>query len=168
MVQCGSVVSSPLMPEGETDVFRRIFGWYPPSPPGPFITTSRLSDAVLRQAYQQFLHATGAAAFQWSLAATAGNNLPPGLQLSQSAGTISGTPTESGTFTFSVIAVDSNNPGASSQTQPLTLNVLQSAPPPPPPDFGLFFSPLLIRPRVTPTSCIGTTTVRVTPVGSFN
>jgi len=168
MVQGGAFVSSPSNPDGDTDGFTANFGSTPPSPPGPFITTTRLSNAVLHQAYQQFLHATGAAAFQWSLAATAGNNLPPGLQLSQSTGTISGTPTQSGTFNFSVVAVDSANPGASSQFQLLTLTVLQSAPPPPPPDFGLFFSPLLIRPRVTPTSCSGTATVRVMPVGGFN
>jgi Peptidase A4 family/Putative Ig domain len=168
MVQGGAFVSTPSNPDGDTDGFTANFGSNPPSPPGPFITTTHLPNAVLHQAYQHFLSATGAAAFEWSLAATAGNNLPPGLQLSQSTGTVSGTPTQSGTFTFNVVAVDSANPGASSQIQPLTLTVLQSAPPPPPPDFGLFVSPLLVRPRVTPTSCSGTATVRVTPVGGFN
>ncbi len=51
------------------------------------------------------------------------NALPPGLNLDSSSGTISGTPTQSGTYTFTVTVTDSGNP-AQTGTETMTLTVV--------------------------------------------
>ena len=62
--------------------------------------------------YSQTLSASGGVApYTWSLAQELFNAPPPGLALS-SSGLLSGTPTEAGTFSFSVTVQDSQSPSA--------------------------------------------------------
>ena len=70
------------------------------------IVTNALPSGQAGTAYiASFLSAGGTSPITWSL--SAGNTLPPGLLLAP-GGTINGTPTTSGTFTFTVIATDSS------------------------------------------------------------
>ena len=72
------------------------------------ITTTTLAPAKFGVAYSQTLAATGGVApLTWSL--SSGSSLPGGLSLS-SSGIISGTPTTTGTFSFSVQVADSSSP----------------------------------------------------------
>jgi sugar lactone lactonase YvrE len=74
-----------------------------PQPLG-IATSPTLAAATIGAAYSQTLAASGGTLpYSWSLAS---GNLPPGLTLS-STGTIAGTPTASGTYTFGVKAADS-------------------------------------------------------------
>ena len=49
--------------------------------------------------------------------------LPAGLTLSATTGTVSGTPTTSGSFTFTAKAIDSTSPTAQTATKSLTITV---------------------------------------------
>ena len=81
------------------------------------ITTTSLPAAVLNAPYSVTLGATGGAPpYTWSLASGA---LPPGLSLS-SGGVISGTPTNQGSFGFTVQVTDASGHTA---TQPLNIAV---------------------------------------------
>jgi hypothetical protein len=81
------------------------------------VVTPSLPDANINQAYTApALQATGATVNSWALAS---GTLPPGLTLA-SSGLISGTPTQSGTFSFSVQA--SGN--GTSDTRGLSIFVL--------------------------------------------
>jgi hypothetical protein len=79
-----------------------------PAPTQPLeITTTELPSGTVGQAYSATLSAQGGTPpYSWSV--TAGT-LPPGLSLS-SDGVISGTPTEEGSFTFTVTVQDSEEP----------------------------------------------------------
>jgi hypothetical protein len=80
------------------------------------ITTASLSAATMGSAYSATLSATGGTSpYTWSLAS---GSLPAGLTLS-SAGTISGTPTASGSVSFTVEAKDS-------QSTPATATAIES------------------------------------------
>ena len=69
------------------------------------ISTAAVPPASVGAAYSIALTATGgAASYTWTVSGT----LPPGLTMS-SAGVISGTPTEAGTFTFTAQAADASN-----------------------------------------------------------
>ena len=94
----------------------------PPQP--PCITTTELPPAELNTPYMATLEAVGGTPpYTWSLAS---GSLPPGLSLS-SDGTITGTPTATGTFTFSLEVVDSL--GASARiTQSLEVTVETNVP----------------------------------------
>lgn len=91
----------------------------------PSITTTSLSDGKVGEAYSQALAATGTTPITWALGS--GSSLPAGLALSD--GTISGTPTTAGTFTFTVKATNS----AGDDTKELTI-VIQAASVGPNPD----------------------------------
>jgi large repetitive protein len=81
------------------------------------VVTPGLPDGNINQAYTApALQASGAAVSSWSLA---GGALPPGLTLAAN-GVISGTPTQSGTFSFSVRASGSGT----SDTRGLSIFVL--------------------------------------------
>ena len=82
-----------------------------------FVATNSLPDANLNQAYAPpALAASNGTPGSWSVA---GGSLPPGVQLA-SNGVLSGTPTASGTFTFTVQANGPNN----SDTKQLSIFVL--------------------------------------------
>jgi len=88
----------------------------------PTITTTSLPDGTVGLAYSQTVQATGGTGTRnWSLSA---GSLPASLTLS-SAGTISGTPTNTGTSNFTVRVTDA---ASLSDTQPLsiTINAAQS------------------------------------------
>ncbi|HXM93470.1 MAG TPA: putative Ig domain-containing protein [Candidatus Dormibacteraeota bacterium] len=84
--------------------------------PSPSITsTSPLAAATVGVAYSVTLTSTGGAgALTWS---TSAGNLPAGLSLNGSTGAISGTPTATGTSTFTVKVTDSGTPALSATKQ---------------------------------------------------
>ena len=75
----------------------------------PTITlpATTLADGTMGQAYSAPLNPASGGTSPYTYAVTAGA-LPPGVALSPSTGTISGTPTAAGTFNFSVTATDSS------------------------------------------------------------
>ena len=75
----------------------------PADPNAPAITTNSLPNGEIGVAYSETLAATGATPITWSL--TSGD-LPDGLILYSTTGSIYGTPTTSGTFTFTVQATN--------------------------------------------------------------
>ncbi|MEY4607243.1 MAG: hypothetical protein RLY45_2003 [Actinomycetota bacterium] len=84
------------------------------------VSTSSLPNATVGSPYSTTLTATGGSGtYGWSLSA---GTLPTGLTLS-SAGVLSGTPTTSGTSTFSVTAVDTAPGATGSSSKQLTLTV---------------------------------------------
>lgn len=87
------------------------------------IATSSLAEGTEGAAYSQTLHASGGTlTYSWSI--TTGS-LPVGLTLAASSGLISGTPTASGTFTFTVSVSDSGNPV---QTQSTAMSITVNPP----------------------------------------
>ncbi len=87
--------------------------------PSLVINTTTLPEGVVGQAYSQPLSATGGIPpYTFS---TPQGGLPPGITL-EPAGTLSGTPTASGTFQFSVSVADTSGLQASA---PLSLIVVQ-------------------------------------------
>jgi mono/diheme cytochrome c family protein len=75
----------------------------PPSSGTLTVSTSALAGATVGAAYSQTLAASGGTApYSWSYSGT----LPPGIVIN-SAGSISGTPTTAGTYSFTVLAADS-------------------------------------------------------------
>ena len=88
-----------------------------PAQPRLIVSTSSLPDASINQAYTApALTASGATVSSWTLA---GGTLPPGLTLNPN-GVISGTPTQSGVFSFTVQA----NGDGTSDTKQLAIFVL--------------------------------------------
>ncbi|MFE8646672.1 beta strand repeat-containing protein [Sphingomonas sp. NCPPB 2930] len=84
---------------------------------GPSVTTTTLPDAVVGSPYNQSLAASGGSTpYTWSLT---GGGLPNGLALS-SAGVVSGTPTQAGSFNPVFTVTDSANRTAS---RAISLNV---------------------------------------------
>ena len=81
------------------------------------VTTESLSPILLNQPYSFQLTATGAGSYTWSVAS---GTLPPGLALS-TGGLLSGTPTQVGASTFTVLAREGNR----SDTKTLTLTVVE-------------------------------------------
>ncbi len=90
----------------------------------PVVTTTELPDGVFGQPYSAKLEATsvGTQDLSWYIADT--SNLPSGLSISTD-GTVSGTPTQAGTFTFSVAAGDEYGVGAASD---VTITIAGEAP----------------------------------------
>jgi hypothetical protein len=85
------------------------------------ISTSSLPGGTTGTAYSQTLAATGGKTpHKWSMAS---GSLPAGLSLAGSTGVISGTPTTTGTSTFSVQVKDANN-----TTSTKTLSIIIYAP----------------------------------------
>lgn len=85
------------------------------------VTTTMLPNGALGAAYSATVQATGGQApYAWSITSGA---LPPGLSLSATSGTISGTPTGAGTFNFTLRATDSGAP-LQQATQALSIQIL--------------------------------------------
>ena len=95
----------------------------PPPPPSPAITTSSLPAGQMGAAYQATLSASGGTIpYSWSLAS---GSLPAGLSLNSASGAISGTPSASGTSSFTVQVTDSASKAAQ---QPLSIAISASSP----------------------------------------
>jgi MYXO-CTERM domain-containing protein len=98
----------------------------PPIPPVD-ITTTTMSNGQVGTAYSENVTCTGGVVpFTWT---EIGNNLPPGVVLGTSntnTVTISGNPTQAGTFNFTIEVTDGNT----TDSQALTI-VIDPAPPPP-------------------------------------
>jgi hypothetical protein len=72
------------------------------------VTTASLPAGTVGTAYSKTLTATGGRPpYRWAVASGV---LPAGLVLDISSGSLIGTPTEAGTFTFDVTATDSSSP----------------------------------------------------------
>ncbi|MCL2386686.1 MAG: S-layer homology domain-containing protein [Defluviitaleaceae bacterium] len=80
----------------------------------PSVTTTSLPTATINMEYSQFLQATGTAPMTWAVS----GSLPTGLTLNANTGEVSGTPTQTGNFNFTVIATNDlgNNSAAISLT----------------------------------------------------
>ncbi len=91
----------------------------------PVINTTPLSSGTLGTAYSQTLAASdGTTPYQWSLSS---GSLPPGLSLDATTGTISGTPTQSGSYSFTIQVTDASvsvlNPDGQTATAQETITV---------------------------------------------
>ena len=93
------------------------------APFAPAIATASLPGGTVNVSYSQTLSATGTAPITW----TKTGDLPAGLTLS-SSGTISGTPTASGTFTFTVHASNGTPPDAAKEFTIVISKKSQTAP----------------------------------------
>jgi len=82
----------------------------------PTITTESLRNGTVGTAYNQILSATGTTPIKWSIISS---NLPDGMTLSGN-GEITGTPTASGTFSFTVNAT--NNAGSATKALSITIS----------------------------------------------
>jgi hypothetical protein len=88
---------------------------------GPLVITSPLPPAMLGLPYSQTLTVSGGTPpYVWSVISGAP---PNGIALSPSAGVLSGTPTQSGTVTFTVTVTDSTAPVAQTATERFDLTV---------------------------------------------
>jgi hypothetical protein len=84
------------------------------------ISPASLPVATVNDAFSKTLTATGGSGTGYTFALASGSSLPAGLTLS-SAGLISGTPTASGKFTFTVVATDTNG-ATGTKTYTLTID----------------------------------------------
>ena len=102
-----------------------------PPPAALTITTTSLPSGTVNQAYNGPVQASGGTPpLTWNIVAGTGT-LPAGLNLNQSTGAISGTPTAVGTSSFTVRVADS---GGQSDTQALSITINATPPPPNPPN----------------------------------
>jgi hypothetical protein len=85
------------------------------------ITTSTIAAGQVNVAYStQFTATGGTTPYSWSLSSGA---LPAGMNLVASSGAFSGTPTTSGSFSFTVKVTDSTTPTAQTATKSITFTV---------------------------------------------
>jgi hypothetical protein len=98
----GTIVLTGAMPSSEHSKVQITAGYVP----SLTITTSSLPPGTLLSPYSQTLTATGGVPpYNWSVSGT----LPNGLTINHSNGTISGTPTLSGTFNFTAQVTDAES-----------------------------------------------------------
>jgi hypothetical protein len=97
------------------------------SPSSLRFSTSSLQAGQVGAAYSHMIQATGGTTpYHWSISS---GTLPAGLTLSATTGTISGTPTTSGSFAFTAKVTDSTSPTAQTATKSLTITVASGASP---------------------------------------
>ena len=89
----------------------------------PTITTTTLYAGTVNSAYSTAFHATGTAPITWSVAA---GTLPPGLSLA-SDGSVTGTPTTAGSYSFTVKAT--NVAGEAQSLVTVRVNAASALPP---------------------------------------
>lgn len=88
------------------------------TPSGPTITTTSLPAGKVNRTYSSTVQATGGTLpYTWRIAS---GGLPPGLLLGSSTGTISGTPTKPGSFSFTISVADGATQTA---TQALSIKI---------------------------------------------
>ena len=94
--------------------------------PAPLaITTASLPSGIMDAAYSATLIANGGTSpYTWSII---DGSLPPGLTLNPSSGTITGTPSATGSVSFTAQAMDASNP-IQTATKPLTITITLSNP----------------------------------------
>jgi hypothetical protein len=93
------------------------------SPVAPTITTTALTTLTQGSAFTQTLNATGTGPLTWTIS---GGTFPTGLTLNSSTGIISGTPTGSGSYSFTVRAT--NSAGFDDQAYTGTIEATGTAP----------------------------------------
>lgn len=94
------------------------------------ITTTNLPDGTEGSAYPVGIIIKaigGAGAYSWTLAS--GTSLPAGLTLNASTGAISGTPSTKGNYTFTARVTDSATPSANTDTQVITIKIVEVSTP---------------------------------------
>ena len=102
-----------------------------PPPAVLAITTTSLPNGAVNQAYNRPVQASGGTPpLTWNIVAGTGT-LPQGLNLNQSTGAISGTPTVAGTSSFTIGVTDARG---QSDTQALSITIGTAPPPPNPPN----------------------------------
>jgi hypothetical protein len=85
------------------------------------ITTTAIPAGQAGVAYSTMIQATGGTTpYSWSITSGA---LPAGVTLAAATGTISGTPTVSGSFSFTAKVTDSTSPTAQTATKAFTLTI---------------------------------------------
>jgi len=85
------------------------------------ITTGSVSAGQVGAAYSTMIQATGGTTpYSWSISSGA---LPGGLALAAATGTISGTPTTSGSFSFTAKVTDSTSPSAQTATKAFNITI---------------------------------------------
>jgi fibronectin type 3 domain-containing protein len=85
------------------------------------ILSGSLPPGTAQKPYATTLTASGGTApYSWSVSA---GTLPAGLTLAAASGTISGTPTTDGPFSFTAMVTDSSTPAAETATQSLSITV---------------------------------------------
>jgi putative Ig domain-containing protein len=103
-----------------------------PPPAAVTITTTSLPDGTVGQLYSRPVQATGGTgALTWTISA---GSLPPNLNLDPATGIVSGTPTRTGTSSFTVRVQDA---AGQSDTQPLSITINTTPPPPTPPEITI-------------------------------
>lgn len=88
------------------------------------LPTTTLAGGSVNAAYSQSIVPASGGLAPYTYALTSGSVLPPGLTLS-SAGAISGTPTQIGTYSFMITATDSSPSGPYSTTQTYSITVTE-------------------------------------------
>jgi hypothetical protein len=85
------------------------------------ITTASLPNGTVGTSYSATVAVTGGTPpYSWSITTGA---LPPGLTLGSSTGTVSGTPTTAGAYTFTVSATDSTTPVPETASEPFSITI---------------------------------------------
>ena len=116
----GAVDVKVTNPDNQSAILARGFTYEAPKDPLT-ISTSRLPNGQVQVAYAASLQASGGTPpYSWSLAA---GSLPAGLSLDPASGAISGTPTTTGSASFTVKVTDSTASAAQTATQDLTIAI---------------------------------------------
>jgi hypothetical protein len=116
----GAVDVKVTNPDHQVAILARGFTYEAPTDPLT-ISTSRLPNGQVQVAYAASLQASGGTPpYSWSLAA---GSLPAGLHLDPASGAISGTPTTTGSASFTVKVTDSTASAAQTATQDLTIAI---------------------------------------------